>query len=49
MVKILGNVECLRHLVGGKQPQIEYRPETTSNEKADVAKSGYSIGSMIMN
>jgi hypothetical protein len=48
-VNILGDVECLKHLVDGQQLHVDHRPETTSVEKADVAESGYSIGSMIMN
>jgi len=48
-MNILANGECLKHLLGGQQLHIDYRPETTSAEKADVAESGYSLGSMIMN
>ena len=49
LVKIWDDGECFKHLVSGQQLQIDYRPETTSVEKADVAESGYSIGSVIMN
>jgi len=42
LVKILGNDECLKHVVGGKQLHIVYKPETTSAEKAEVADSGNS-------
>jgi hypothetical protein len=49
LVKILGGGEFLKHLVGGRQLHIDYRPETTSVEKAEVAESGYSIGAVIMN
>jgi hypothetical protein len=49
LVNILGDVECLKHPVGGQQLHIDHRPETTSVEKADVAESGCSIVSMIMN
>ena len=49
LVNILGDVECLKPLVGGQQLHIDHRPETTSVEKTDVAESGYSIGTMIMN
>jgi len=49
LVKILGGGECLKHLVVGQQLHIDYRPETTSVEKAVVGKSGYSIGAVIMN
>jgi hypothetical protein len=45
----LGDVECLEHVVGGRQLHIDYRSETTSVEKADIAESGYSIGTVIMN
>ena len=48
-MKILDDGECLKHLVGGKQLHIDYRPEKTSVEKAEVAESGYSIGTVIMN
>jgi hypothetical protein len=49
LVKILGDGECLNHLVGGQQLHINYKHEKTSVEKADVAESGYSVGAMIMN
>jgi len=49
LVKIWDDGECFKHLVSGQQLHIDYRPETTSVEKADVAESGYSIGSVIMN
>jgi len=49
LVKILGDGECLKHLVGGKQLHIVYKPETSSAEKAEVAGSGNSIGAVIMN
>jgi hypothetical protein len=39
----------VKHLVGGKQLHIDYRPETTSVEKAEVDESGYNIGTVIMN
>jgi hypothetical protein len=32
-----------------QQLQIDYKPETTSVEKAEVAESGYSIGAVIVN
>jgi hypothetical protein len=40
LVKIWDDGECLKHLVGGKQLHIDYRLETTSVEKAEVAESG---------
>jgi hypothetical protein len=40
---------CLKHLVGGQQLQIDYKPETTSLEKAEFGESGYSIGAVVMN
>jgi hypothetical protein len=49
LVKIWDDGECLKHLVGGKQLHIDYRPETTSVEKAKFAESGYNIGTVIMN
>jgi len=49
LVKILGGCECLKHLVGGQQLHIDYRPETTTVEKAEVAESGYSIGAVVRN
>jgi hypothetical protein len=49
LVNILGDVECLKHLVGGQQLHIDHRPDTTLVEKADAAELGYSTGSMIMN
>jgi hypothetical protein len=49
MLKILGGGEGLKHLVVGQPLHIDYRHETTSVEKAEVAESGYSIGAMIMN
>ena len=49
LVKILGGGECLEHLIVGQQLHIDYKPETTSVEKADVGESGYSIGAVIMN
>ena len=49
LVKILGGCECLKHLIVGQQLHIDYKPETTSVEKADVGESGYSIGTVIMN
>ena len=42
LVKILGDGECLKHVVVGQQLHIDYRPETTM-----VGKSGYSIGAVI--
>ena len=49
LVKFLGGGECLKHLVGGHQMHIDYRPETTSVEKEEVAESGYSIGTVVTN
>jgi hypothetical protein len=49
MLKILGGGECLKHLVVGQQLHIDYKPETTSVEKAEFGESGYSIGAVIMN
>jgi len=49
LVKILGGCECLKHLIVGQQLHIDYRPETTAVEKADVGESGYSIGAVVMN
>ena len=49
LVKILGGEECLKHQVGGQQLHIDYKPQTTTVEKADVGESGYSIGTVIMN
>jgi hypothetical protein len=49
LVKILGGGECLKHLVVGQQLHIDYKSETTSVEKAEVAESGYSIGALVMN
>jgi len=33
----------------GKKLHFDYRPETISVEKAEVAESGYSIGTVTMN
>jgi len=41
--------ECLKHLVGGRQLHIDYKPETATVEKADVGESGYSIGAVMLN
>jgi hypothetical protein len=49
LVKILGGGEYLKHLLSGQQLHIDYTPETTSVEKADVGESGYSIGAVVMN
>jgi len=49
LVKILGGGECFEHLVGGQQLHIDYRPETTTVEKAEVGESGYSTGTVVMN
>jgi len=49
LVKILDDVECLKHLVGGTQLHIDYRTETISVEKAENDESGYSIRIVIMN
>jgi hypothetical protein len=49
LVKILGGGECLKHLVVGQQLHIDYNRETTSVEKTEVAESGYSVGSVIIN
>ena len=43
LVKILGEGECLKHLVVGQQLHIDYKHEKTSVEKAEVAESGYNI------
>ena len=40
VVKILGGGECLKHQVGGQQLHIDYKPETTTVEKAEVGESG---------
>ena len=48
-MNILGDVECLKHLVGGHQLHVDHRLEKSSVEKADVVESGYSTGSMIIN
>jgi hypothetical protein len=49
LVKILGGGKCLKHLLGGQQFHIDYKPETNSVEKAEFGEFGYSIGAMIMN
>ena len=49
LVKILGGCECLKHLVVGQKLHIDYKPETTTVEKAMFAESGYSIGTVITN
>jgi hypothetical protein len=49
LVKMLDDGECLKHLVGGKQLHIDYRPEATSVQKAEFAESGCSIETVIMN
>jgi hypothetical protein len=49
LVKVVGNGECLKHLVVGQQLHIDYKPQTTSVGKADVGESGYSMGVVIMN
>ena len=49
LVKILGGGERLKHLVGGHQLHIDYRPETTAVEKAEVVETGYSVGAVVMN
>jgi hypothetical protein len=49
LVKILGGVDCLKHLVGGQQLHIDHKPETTSLEKVEFGVSGYSIGAVIRN
>ena len=49
LVKILGGGECLKHLVVGKQLDIDYKHETTLVEKAEVGELGHSIGTLIMN
>jgi hypothetical protein len=49
MGKILGGVECLKHLVVGQQLHIDYNHETSSVEKVEFGESGYSIGAVIMN
>jgi hypothetical protein len=38
----------LKHLVGGPQLHTDYKPETLSVQRSEVAGSGYSIGAMIM-
>jgi len=45
----LGDVECFKHVVGGQQLHIDYRSETTSVGKTDIAETGYSIRTVIMN
>jgi len=49
LVQILGDCECLKHLVVGQQLHIDCKPQATAVEKAMVAESGYSIGAVIMN
>ena len=49
LVKILGDCECLKHLLVGQKLHIDYKPEATAIEKAMFAESGYSIGDVIMN
>jgi len=49
LVKILVHGEYLKHLMNAQQLHIDYKPETTSVEKADVGEPGYSIGALIMN
>jgi hypothetical protein len=49
LVNIFGGGECLKHLVGGQQLHIDYKPETLSVERSEVSGSVYSIGAMIMN
>jgi hypothetical protein len=39
----------LKHLAVGQRLHVDYKPETTSVEKAEVDESGYSIGAVIMN
>jgi hypothetical protein len=39
----------LKHLVGGQQLHIDYKPYTTSLEKAEIGVSGNSIGAVIRN
>jgi hypothetical protein len=48
-VNMFGSGECLKHLVAGPQLHIDYKPETLSVERSEVALSQYSIGQMIMN
>jgi hypothetical protein len=48
LVKILGDGEYLKHLTNGQQLHIDYKPETTSVEKAMFGASGYSIGAVKM-
>jgi hypothetical protein len=38
LVKIWDDGECLKYLMGGKQLHIDYSPETTSLEKAEVGE-----------
>jgi hypothetical protein len=49
LVKILGHGEYLKHLMNAQQLHVDYKPETTSVEKADVGEPGYSIGAVITN
>jgi hypothetical protein len=46
LVNILGDGECLKHLVVGEELHIDYKHETTSVEKAEFAESGCSIGAI---
>ena len=48
LVKIFGSGEYLKHLTNGQQLHIDYKPGTTSVEKAMFGKSGYSIGAVKM-
>ena len=40
LVKILGGRECLKHLVGGQQQHIDYKPEATTVKKEEVGERG---------
>jgi hypothetical protein len=42
--KRMGTVQCLKNVVGDLQLHIDYKPETTSLQKAEFGVSGYSIG-----
>ena len=40
LLKILGGGECLKHLVGGRQLHIDYKPETATVKKVEVGELG---------
>ena len=39
VVKIQGGVDCLKHLVGGQQLHIDYKPEATTVKKEEFGES----------